>query len=156
LAAKRISKSKKKEQKGKNVMPVEYFIRYKGLCYDVGTKLKINRYGIKEGEIEEFIGGTAYIRFTDGSLVGYSTMPNMIDFDKLIIEIIKPVYWIPEEHTPADNRNRPAPWDVELGWIWYIIIMVVGAIFKDRLLIWFFTTAIFFLWKNGFLNGGKK
>lgn len=143
-------------------MPVEYFIRYKGMFYDVGTKLKFKAisynyyWGIKDGTIEKFINSTVFIRADDGVLYEYSTIKNLVDFDKLIIEIIKPVYWIPEEHTPADNRNRPAPWDVELGWIWYIIIMVVGAIFKDRLLIWFFTTAIFFLWKNGFLNGGKK
>jgi hypothetical protein len=34
--------------------------------------------------------------------------------------------------------------------------MVVGTIFKDRLMIWVFASAVFFLWKNGFLNGGNK
>ena len=155
MAAERVNKDEKKTEKGEIVMPVEQFIRYKGLFYDVGTKLRINRYGIKEGEIEKFIGGTAYIRFTDGSLESYSTMPNMIDFDKLIVEIIKPVYWIPNELNLVDNQNRTAPWDVEIGWIWYIIIMVVGTIFNDRLLIWVVATTIFFLWKNGKLGGNK-
>ena len=138
-------------------MPVEYFIRYKGLFYDVGTRLKFKAYsygyywGIKEGIIEKFINTTAFIRGDDGILYEYSTIKNLIDFDKVIIEIIEPVYYVPEG-TTGNNHDCPPDWDVEIGWIWYIITMVVGVIFKDRILIWVFATAIFFLWRRGYLN----
>ena len=141
-------------------MPVEYFIRYKGKCYDVGTRFKFraisyNYYrGIKEGVIEKFINTSVFIRADDGKLYEYSTIKNLVDFDKLIIEIIKPVYYTAKNLAP-DNNNRPAPWDVEIGWIWYIIIMIIGTIFKDCLLIWVVATAVFFLWKSGKLGGNK-
>lgn len=136
-------------------MPIENFLRFEGKCYDVGTKLKfyakIRQFnvGIKIGVIKKFDNGTVYIEGDDGFLYYYSTIFNYI------IEIIEPVYYIPKEDTTSDNRTRPAPWDVEIGWIWYIIIMVVGTIFNDRLLIWIVATAIFFLWKSGRLGGQK-
>ena len=142
-------------------MPVEYFIRYKGLFYDVGTRLRFKAYsygyywGIKEGEVEKFIGTTAFIRGDDGVLYEYSTTKWLVNFDKVIIEIIEPVYYDMERAT-NNNHNYPSSWDAEIGWIWYIIIMVVGSIFKARLMIWIFATAYFFLWKSGFLKGGKK
>lgn len=138
-------------------MPVEYFIRYKGKCYDVGTRLRFKAishnyyFGIKEGVIEKFINTTAFIRADDGVLYEYSTTKYLVDFDKVIIEIINPVYYVPEI-TTKNNRECPPPWDVEIGWIWYIIIMVVGTIFNDRLMIWVVATAIFFLWKTGILR----
>ena len=142
-------------------MPVEYFIRYKGLFYDVGTRLKFKAYsygyywGIKEGVIEKFINTTVFIRGDDGVLYEYSTTKGLVDFNNIIIEIIDPVYYEIED-VVNNNRNYPSSWDVEIGWIWYIIIMIVGSIFKARLIIWIFTTAYFFLWNNGFLKGGKK
>lgn len=142
-------------------MPVEQFIRYKGLFYDVGTRLKFkaisyNYYcGIKEGVIEKFINSTVFIRADDGKLYEYSTIRHSVDFDKLIIEIITPVYCAPEKLVPTKNNNAPAPWDVEIGWIWYIIIMVVGTIFQDRILIWLVATVIFLAWKSGKLGGNK-
>ena len=161
MATERVDQDEKKEQEEECIMPVEYFIRYKGIFYDVGTKLKFKAisynyyFGIKEGVIEKFINTTVFIRANDGELYEYSTTTNVVNFDKLIIEIIEPVYWVPEKLIPIDNQNHPAPWDVEIGWIWYIIIMVVGAIFQDRLLIWIVASAIFFLWKSGKLGGNK-
>lgn len=146
-------------------MPVEYFIRYKGLCYDVGTKLKFKArfragsysfyQGVKEGVIEQFINSTVFIRAEDGELYNFSTIRNLVDFDKEIVEIIEPVYYIPKPQTSDRNYNRPDPWDVEVGWIWYIIIMVVGTIFNSRLLIWVAATTIFFSWKSGRFGGNK-
>jgi hypothetical protein len=141
-------------------MPVEYFIRYKGLLYDVGTRLKFkaekyNYYlGIKDGVIEQFIGNAVFIRGDDGELYRYSTIKNLVDFDKVIVEIVEPVYYIPDE-TVGSKRECPSPWDIETGWIWYIIIMVVGALFKGAPMIWILATVFFFAWKNGKF-GGKK
>lgn len=141
-------------------MPIENFLRFEGKCYDVGTKLKFYarihqiNVGIEIGVIKRFDNGTVYIESDDGFIYYYSTMlcNNMFD---CIIEILEPVYYVPKEDTMSDHRTRPAPWDVEIGWIWYIIIMVVGTIFNDRLLIWIVATAIFFLWKSGRLGGQK-
>ena len=142
-------------------MPVEYFIRYKGNCYDVGTRLKFHARlygfdcGIKDGIIERFINNSVFIRSSDGEMYTYSTTKYLVDFDKIIIEIIEPVYYV-EQYTNDNNRTYPQSWETEIAWIWYVVIMVVGVIFNARLLIWGFATAVFFLWKNGFLNGGKK
>lgn len=142
-------------------MPVEYFIRYQGLCYDVGTRLRFKNYsygyycGIEEGVIEKFVEATVFIRGYNGKLYNISTTRGEAYFDKIITEIIEPVYYIPE-YTTKNNCKCPSPWDVEMGWIWYIIVMIFGAIFKERLMVWMLATAYFFLWKNGFLNGGKE
>ena len=73
------------------------------------------------------------------------------------MKIVDPVCPKIEAQSKSINKREcPPKWDVEIGWIWYIVIMVVGAIFKDRWLIWIGATAYFFLWKSGFLNGGKK
>ena len=142
-------------------MPVEYFIRYKGLCYDVGTRLRFRDYfhgyywGIEEGVIEKFVGNTVFIRGNNSKVFSLPTTHGLIDFDQTIIEIIEPVYYT-TEYASDNDRDCPSSWDIEISWIWYIIIMVIGLIFKDALMIWIFATAVFFLWKNGYLNGGKK
>ena len=137
-------------------MPVEYFIRYQGKCYDVGTRLKFKAVawgyyeGIKEGVIEKFIGSTAYIRADDGQLYTFSTMTNCVNFDKVIKEIIDPVYYTAKQE--AVDRNYPLSWQVENGLIWYIIIMTAGLFFEARLLIWIVATIFFFAWATGRLN----
>lgn len=139
-------------------MPVENFLRYKGLCYDVGTKLRFYarihqiNIGVKEGVIEKFINGTVYIKTDDGFTYSYSTVPCHSIFD-YIIEIIKPIYYEEEpKQLSKNNKNYPSEDSVFIGWIWYIIIMVVGTVFNERLLVWVFATAFFFLWKNGLMS----
>ncbi len=144
-------------------MPVEYFIRYKGKCYDVGTRLKFYvrcmGYLFKSSEpyvgtIEKFEGTICVIRGDDGKVYTiYTTCQTPTRDNEYVVEIIKPVYYV--EKLTKPTRKCPPAWDVEIGWIWYIIIMIVGTIFKDRILIWVVASAIFFLWKNGFSNGGK-
>jgi hypothetical protein len=143
-------------------MPVEYFIRFQGKCYDVGTRLKfyVRCFGLKSsrtyvGTIERFEETICIIKGDDGKTYSISTMlqtPTRDNND--IVEIIKPVYYV--EKAQKSLRICPPAWGVEIGWVWYIIIMVVGTIFNDRLMIWIFASLIFFGWKNGFLNGGNK
>ena len=158
METKGVTQNEEKES-GYGVMPVEYFLRYKGQCYDVGTRLrfKIVSFGSpEEGTIEWFSHNKVCIRLTDGSQHLLSTMWPL---DNTIVEIIEPVYY--EEPTVEYKRGLkggvcPPEDDVFVGWVWYIVIMLVGIIFKDRFTIWVVATAVFFLWKNGFLNGGKK
>ena len=139
-------------------MPIEYFIRYQGKYYDVGTRLRFyycNK--IIEGVIEHFYGSTVYIRDSNGFLHDFSTARGEMYFDKLIAEIIKPVYYTGPIHSECSNeRNCPPSWEVEMGWVYYILIMVAGTLFYARWIIYIFATIIFFAWKNGFLNGGEK
>lgn len=139
-------------------MPVEYFLRYNGQCYDVGTRLKFQTSAapyasVLEGKIEWISHNHIYIRLTDGSGRKLSKMHHL---DSLIVEIIDPVYYQEPSRKPIRGGPRPPEDDVFVGWVWYIVIMLVGVIFKDRLTIWVFSTAVFFLWKNGCLNGGNK
>lgn len=78
-----------------------------------------------------------------------------------IIHVIEPHYYAPASHeaTPFEkfkaSGEATKPADVSIGWVWYILIMAVGTIFKARVLIWIAATVIFFLWKYGHLNSKK-
>ena len=144
-------------------MPVEYFIRYKGQCYDVGTKLRFYPHaqwvGSVIGTIEQFVGKFVFIKVEDGHVYSFSTSANNGTFDKIIIEIINPVYYVEplvERKHGIMGGQLPSEDDMFVGWVWYIVIMLVGVIFNERLSIWVVATLVFFLWKNGFFNGGKK
>ncbi len=140
-----------------NEITVRTYLPYKGIYYDVGTRLRFKArangfyVGVREGVIEKFINTTMFIKADDGIIYEFCTTRNLVNFDKEILEIIEPVYWAPPEETLTqhNNQNRPAPWDIEIGWIWYIVIMIVGSIFKERFMVWVMATAIFFLWKSG-------
>ncbi len=136
-------------------MPVEYFVRYKGKCYDVGTRLKFKTSkwceGL-EGTIEWISHNVFYVRLIDGS---GRQLSKMYSLDNTIIEIIEPVYY-EEKPQEIDNRVYPSMGDIDIGWVWYILVMIVGVIFNARLLIWIVATVVFFSWKNGLFNGGKN
>jgi len=146
LEAERIDKDEKKKQ-GEQMMETEYFLRYKEKCYDVGTRLKFDFYGtIHEGTIEWISPYLVYVRLTDGTGCQLS---KLFPLDKTIIEIIEPVYYAEPQQNNTQERILPSIDDIFIGWVWYIVIMAVGIIFKDRWLIWIFATIIFFTWKNG-------
>ena len=145
------------------------YLKFQGEYYDVGTICKI----------KGFNNNTLLVRFNGWKNPQYY-QPNLreefttIDKDQhhllydsygwnnvnaYVLEIVVPVKpdLDKKENTEKGgvglpNRDAPPSWDIEVGWIWYILIMAVGTIFKDRLLIWGFTTIIFFLWKKGFLK----
>lgn len=145
---------------------------FQGKYYDVGTKVKfIRKYqwnSVTEGTIIWIEPNSITIKTYND--INYNIFVS--DVDRMIKEIIEPIYYTGSVQPPIQpsasgtdvlykgveankNRNYPSEGDVEVGWIWYIIIMLVGAIFKDRWIIWVVATFYFFSWKNGFL-GGKK
>lgn len=134
-------------------MPVEYFFRYKGLCYDVGTKVKVKTiFGVEEGVVTEINLNSIIIK---GDLLFEKILIWYIE--NRIVEIVEPVYYkgeIEQYTNGKNNMNYPSEDSIFIGWILYILIMVVGTIFNERLMIWIFATAYFFLWKNGFM--GKR
>jgi hypothetical protein len=135
------------------------YMKYKGQYYDKGTRVKIK--GPRGVVKATFVGWKYRCR---GCFVAdsgsYFDLYDNYDFsavNQYIEEIIEPVYPNLQPVTTSTNeREKPPSWDVEVGWIWYIVIMLVLTIFKARWLGWIATTVIFFGWKNGFLNGGKK
>lgn len=129
------------------------YMKYHGKYYDVGTKVRIK----SEGKIIEatFLGWSSDRSF-DCEFYGSKTY-KFSCVDKYIVEIIEPVYpKLTEVPTTATNPNAPPSWEIEIGWVWYILIMVVGVIFKDRWIIWIAATIYFFVWKSGLWNGGNK
>ena len=124
------------------------YLYYKGQYYDVGTVVKIQTTwnGIQEATFRGWGPQGGFWRD------GITDKCYWFETEKYIVEIVKPVY--PKNIViSSDNTDKPSPWDIEIGWIWYIIIMIVGTIFKDRLIIWVFASAVFFLWKSGKLGG---
>lgn len=133
----------------------EECFEYEGQKYDVGTRVRNKDFSKFEGTVTSCDGRQIIIVYDVGfgriygkySLVG-----------RKCFEIIKPVYYEekPKNIPTQVQRNCPPSWDVEVGWIWYVVIMFVLLFFKARWLGWIAATIIFFGWKNGSLNGGNK
>lgn len=129
---------------------ITWYLFYKGTYYDVGTVVKLRTKWGKE-IITTFRGGREYdgvSRYDFGSLNPPETY---------IVEIIKPVYYEPPKRNPSKassiwtrtgSGSSAASDEVVIGLIWYIVVMIVGTIFNDRLLIWTFATIAFFAWKS--------
>ena len=137
-------------------MQVEYFVRFQEKCYDIGTMVLFYGYGDPRwtepqlGMIEKFIGTTVFIKSCkDGTTYTYSTIIQS-KFNKIIKEIVHPVYY--KEQCVISNCYEPPEWKLETGWVWYILIIIIGTLFKARWLIYVCATAVFFLWKKGFLH----
>lgn len=136
------------------------YMKYQGKYYDKGTKVKLKG---RNGPVDAtFVGWKYNNRRCFEPISGEMwTMHDTYDcqgVNKYVLEIIEPVYpnlqTVPV--TKTNEREKPPSWDVEVAWIWYIAIMLLLTIFKARVFGWIVTTMIFFGWKNGFLNGGKK
>ena len=135
-------------------MPVEYFLRYRGKCYDVGTMLRFkHNLCVYVGTIQRFTHNGMWLLVNTGSEYYLSRIYSL---DNVILEIIIPVYCEEPTLIYTNNKELPSEDSIFIGWVWYVVIMVGAFIFKERLMIWVIATIIFFLWKRGFLNGGKK
>lgn len=136
------------------------YMKYKGQYYDKGTIVKIR--GVLGVVKAEFIGWTynnygCFRPVNEKESCLYSKY-NPSGVNAYIVEIVKPVYpnltsVISEK---VDNSNKPSSWEIEVAWIWYIVIMAVTIIFKERIGLWVLESAVFFGWKEGILKGGKR
>lgn len=140
------------------------YMKFKGEYYDVGTIAKIKG---RSGPVLAKFCGWKYddrgcFELIDDKLFGlYDTYnrAGVMDYCIEIVVPIKPNLQSMEEIIDKNsiyNIEKPPSWDIEVAWIWYIVIMAIAIIFKDRLMIWTIVTAIFLLWKNGLLNNNKK
>lgn len=125
------------------------YLEYNGKKYDVGTKVKVNTYRYGEQIMTVRIGGVTGLELHNHNL----SMPIRTGMANVISEIVEPI----EVQTVSSKpSNGPSPGATDIGCIWYIIIMLGGAIFNDRWLIWIFATIIFVLWSKGIFNKRKK
>lgn len=136
------------------------YMKYQGKYYDKGTKVKIRGpYGPVDVVFVGWRHGNSgcFESLDNTSWALYNTY-DCQGVNKYVLEIIEPVH--PNLQlvatSEADEREKPPSWDVEVMWVWYVVIMLVLTLFKARLIGWIATTVIFFVWKNGLLNGGKK
>jgi hypothetical protein len=139
-------------------------MKFKGEYYDVGTIARIK--GPYGPVLARFVGwrygDTGCFELIDDKAFGLYDTYNRAGVMDYCLEIVVPVKPnLQQTEAPAEKgglpeRDKPPSWDIEVAWIWYIVIMAVAVIFKDRLMIWAFVSAVFFLWKNGFLNNKKK
>ena len=136
------------------------YMKFNGEYYDVGTIAQIK--GPYGPVVARFCGWKENDRgcfeLVNHKSYGLYSTYNKYGVSQYCLEIIVPVKPSLQQLEMScksggfPDRDRPPSWDIEVAWIWYIVIMVVAVIFKDRFMIWTFVSAIFFLWKNGFLN----
>ena len=141
----------------------DYF-EFKGIKYGIGTLVKVPRtvdlkYSSKEWLVvdSEFVGCSTFV-FTNlnGSVNLYESRGHFSGKYEQYIEIIKPVYYQESEPPPqlqniflrTKSGSCDAHYEVCIGFIWYIVIMLIACIFKDRIGIWALATIVFFLWKT--------
>lgn len=132
------------------------YFEFQGQKYYPGTKVRMK---------DRTLGGTFIATFKSRNI--YSDREdelcfyhkylfiNSVDYlQSSILEIVE----IPNttEGIYCTNRRCPSDWQVEMGITWYIIIMIACSLLQARWLAWIFVTGYFLLWRNGFMNGGKK
>lgn len=140
-----------------------YYFVYCGVAYGVGTKVKLKEHVHTKTYNTTITKNDIYV-FQFGCVDGIrmfcwadeTRRPNwhkgliyIRNCDEDIEEIIEPVYpnFVSWQEKAIDNMvNKTVVADVFGGVLMYIIAMLVGAIFKDRFLIWTIGTVIFGLW----------
>lgn len=143
-------------------MGVKQYFEFKGVKYGIGTTVKVPTYLDliylpKEKIMKEarFIGGGKFVfKDIEHSINLYEDLGLSGKYEEFI-EIINPVYY--QEPEPLEPQNvftqtKSGSWNAHnkvcIGLAWYIFIMLLAIIFKDRLIIWVFTTIVFFVWKS--------
>jgi hypothetical protein len=140
---------------------VPYF-EFQGVKYGIGTILKVPRtldlrWRSKEQIMKEaeFVGGGCFEFLNHTGSIFLCQNRGLSGPYEEYIEIIKPVYYQEPEGLKPQNiflSTGSGSWDAHndicVGLIWYIIIMVVGVLFKARLIIWVLATWYFFAWKS--------
>ena len=139
------------------------YMKFKGEYYDVGTIARIK--GRHGPVLVKFVGwrygDRGCFEPIDNTVFELYDTYNRAGVMDYCLEIVVPVKPNSQQTAPPINndgipgREKPPSWDVEIAWIWYIVIMAVAVIFKGRWIIWIFVSAVFFLWKNGFFNNKK-
>ena len=127
---------------------VPYF-EFNGRYFGVGTKvlLKDPFYGTGRAE---FVGLNCILRpIYVGVEPGfdYEISDVCANHRPRVLEIVEPVEVFPKiNSTPYCTQGYPSQGEVQMGWVWYIVIMLLLTIFEDRILGWCCTTFFFWMW----------
>lgn len=118
---------------------------YKSVEYAPGTKVKMNIPNYGE-QILTYVSESYFVGFRhDNWFPCIGIVNKIVDFE---LEIVEPVYPQPIQTYATPEKGYPSQGTVEIAWIWYIIIMVFAAFFKDRIGIWIVVTICFFWWES--------
>ena len=142
---------------------MKYYFEFKGVKYGIGTIVKVPstlelRWRSRDEimEISRFSGNSCF-EFTHkhGFINLYESSGHLSGKYENYIEIVTPVYYQDSDPPKPQNiflRTRSDTWDAHndvcIGLIWYIAIMLIATIFKDRVSIWILVTIIYFIWKS--------
>lgn len=142
---------------------MKYYFEFNGVKYGIGTIVKVPstldlRWRSRDEimALSKFCGNSCFeFVHKQGFINLYESSGHLSGKYEDYIEIIEPVYYHEPEPMKTQNiflRTRSDTWDAHndvcVGLIWYIAIMLLATIFKDRIGIWILTTIVYFLWKS--------
>lgn len=131
------------------------YFEYKGIKYAAGTRLKYKSslYGVQTYTFNgadyrsEFVPDDNRVQ----SVLSYRAKP------ECIVEIIEPVFYDESsKKRSVNNQSNPSDMTIETAFLFYVIIMVVGTIFKIKWVIWILTTIGFVIWRAWFFIKKKR
>lgn len=142
-----------------------YFI-FKNSAYGLGTKVRFND-KVKIDYFHRPYSPKPVFEFVSGYENGikqfnYTTSDNIQrasaqikcadkshSVDDYVIEIVEPVFveFVPWQKKALNNIiNGNVKADVFGGVVLYIVVMIIGALFFARFIIWIFATVVFAIW----------
>jgi len=132
------------------------WFEYEGKRYYTGTVIKIIYFrGMYKSTTEvAFTGvdirtGHHFVKYIYQGYRGHGMTEK--GFYSSIIEVTDKV----DSHVRYPVRKRWSEFEIPgmlSGWTWYIALMLLFTIFKDRWVLYFFTTLYFFAWRRKKIN----
>ncbi len=132
-----------------------HYFEYKGIKYAAGTRLKYksSTYGIQTYTFNgaeycsEFIPDDERVQ----KVLSYRARTDCI------VEIIEPVFYDEKNQKKSEKfQNDNSDMTIETAFLFYVIIMVVGTVFKIKWVVWVLTTIGFAIWRAWFLLKKKR
>lgn len=133
-------------------MRVGYFM-YNGKRYESGAKFLFNGGNVGTFLWEDYDSG--YISYV------YTPIPNCYNVFPSPSKVIqkRKDFWNNFESVVVEMDNRIKPPvlrqrpdfqidNMDVGWAWYITLMLISTIFHERIGLWALFTAIFFTWRS--------
>lgn len=124
-------------------------LEFNGKYYGIGTKVLLQDaiHGTGKAEIIGFncLRRPIYVGIEPGFECEISDV--FSNHRPRILEIIDPVEVFPKTNsTQYYVHGYPSQGDVQLGWIWYIVVMIFASMLEDKILAWCGATFFFWTW----------
>lgn len=131
-----------------------YYLKFDGKYYDVGTIVLLEEFGKTYEAIYE--GRKTINKYTCEIFNRIDENIPVFGGGYKILKILKPIPAPSEDellHKQQEDAKRhltgyPSQGTVDMAWMWYIVVMLLATIFKDRIFIWVASTIYFFWWKS--------